>query len=99
MLVRALIFAVAWIGFWYVSSWVVSNYITSASGPYWSLGLVAFPIIFPLYLAADFWIQDSYATSWPRLSLALICLAGMVLYYPALLLLLWLIRMLRVVAV
>lgn len=99
MLVRALIFAVAWICFWYVSSWVVSNYITSASGPYWSLGLVAFPIIFPLYLAADFWIQDTYAAFWPRLSLALICLAGMLLYYPALLLLLWLIRMLRVVAV
>lgn len=99
MLVRALIFAVAWICFWYVSSWVVSNYIASASGAFWSLGLVVFPVIFPLYLAADFRIQDSYATTWPRLSLALICAAGMLLYYPALLGLLWLIRMLRLVAV
>ncbi|MFV3307549.1 hypothetical protein ACNFBT_19965 [Pseudomonas sp. NY15181] len=98
MFVRALIFAAAWIGFWYASSWVLTHYITSASGPYWTLGLVVFPVIFPLYLTTDFWIQDSYAASWPRLSLALICLAGMLLYYPALLALLWMIRMLRAVA-
>ncbi|WP_207883185.1 hypothetical protein [Pseudomonas sp. 30_B] len=98
MFFRALIFAATWICFWYASSWIVTHYIASASGAYWTLGLIAFPIVFPLYLTTDFWIQDSYGASWPRLSLALICLAGMLLYYPALLALLWLIRMLRRVA-
>ncbi|WP_152222816.1 hypothetical protein [Pseudomonas sp. SCB32] len=99
MFFRALIFATVWIGFWYASSWVVTQYFTPASATWWSMGLVAFPIIFPLYLTTDFWIQDSYAAIWPRLSLALICLGGMLLYYPALLVLLWLIRLLRWVAV
>jgi hypothetical protein len=87
---RFAIFSATWLGFFAVSSWVVYK-LSDVGAGYWVLGLFAFPLIALLFYGADRRLgRTAFARNNAGIYMALMCLAGILLYWPGMMLSLWL---------
>jgi hypothetical protein len=87
---RIAIFSSSWLLFFVTSTWVMYKMSDVAAG-YWALGILAFPLMVSLFYGADHRLsRTQFARRNTRVYMALMCLAGMVMYWPAMLLTVWL---------
>jgi hypothetical protein len=87
---RIAIFSASWLLFCAISTWVVFE-ISDISAGYWMLGVFAFPLVLLLFYGADHRLsRTEFARRNTGVYMALMCLAGMLLYWPAMLLTVWL---------
>lgn len=81
----------SWLLFFAASTWIVFK-IDDVGAGYWMLGIFAFPLFVSLFYAADHWLNRTrFADRKPVTYMSLMCLAGMLLYWPGLLLVVWLV--------
>jgi len=87
---RIAIFSSSWLLFFVISTWVVYKISDVAAG-YWILGVFAFPLMVSLFYGADHRLsRTEFARRNTGVYMTLMCLGGMLLYWPAMLLTLWL---------
>jgi hypothetical protein len=87
---RITIFSAAWLSFGIVGT-VACFYVQDVSAPYWLMGILAFPVVLGLFYAIDRHLnRTGFANRNATTYMVLMCLAGMLLYWPGLLLILWL---------
>lgn len=87
---RIAIFSLSWLLFFVISTWVVYKISDVAAG-YWMLGVFAFPLMVSLFYGADHRLSHTqFARRNTGVYMTLMCLAGMLLYWPAMILTVWL---------
>ena len=90
LLDRIAIFSASWLLFCAISTWVVFKVSDVAAG-YWMLGAFAFPFMVLMFYGADHRLsRTELARRNTGVYMALMCLAGMLLYWPAMILIVWL---------
>lgn len=90
LLDRIAIFSASWLLFCAISTWVVFKISDIAAG-YWMLGVFAFPLIVSLFYGTDRRLsRTEFSRRNTGIYLALMCLAGMLLYWPTMILTVWL---------
>jgi hypothetical protein len=79
---RIAIFSTSWLLFCAISTWAVFKISDIAAG-YWMLGVFAFPLVFSLFYGADQRLsRTEFARRNTGVYMTLMCLAGMLLYWP-----------------
>lgn len=87
---RIAILSLSWLLFFVISTWVAYKISDVAAG-YWMLGVFAFPLMVSLFCGADHRLsRTQFARRNTGVYMTLMCLAGMLLYWPAMILTVWL---------
>lgn len=82
-ILRAIGISVAWLAFWIGSTLVYVTLIDDIGGGYWALGGYAFPVFLLVFLFVDWRLKDNlWVMARPILSLGIMSIVGMLLYYP-----------------
>jgi hypothetical protein len=87
---RIALFSTSWLLFFVASTWIVYK-LSDVAAAYWMLGILAFPLVLALFYGADRHLsRTQFAKNAPGTYMTLMCLGGMLLYWPGMMLVVWL---------